>query len=324
MLFIFKDEIRQFANKYLKSKIVGVSTKARYLSGQKYFLLKTNDDKLFLVSNFAKDKKAFNDFINIANFLQKNKISIPKILGVNKKKSLILQEYIQGLTLYQAKLKNKSQLITLYQQALDILIQIQLTKKDKLCAAFDRQFTAEKMLREYQIFVKPYLLNYLWKNKLDKNQKLKFKNFYQNLAENLSKIPRVFCHRDFQSTNLIVKQGKIFVIDFQGARLAFPQYDLVSLLEDNYIFLPADLKEKLLEYYLQKFQKKSGRKIDENEFRKIYNYATIQRKLHDLAIFVRASLTLKNNYYLKYLPRNLKLLARFLQNEGIFIPWQDK
>jgi len=42
-------------------------------------------------------------------------------------------------------------------------------------------------------------------------------------------------HRDFQSKNLMIKNEQIFVIDFQGARLGPPSYDLASLLFDPYV-----------------------------------------------------------------------------------------
>ncbi|MFC1572006.1 aminoglycoside phosphotransferase family protein [Candidatus Eisenbacteria bacterium] len=61
----------------------------------------------------------------------------------------------------------------------------------------------------------------------------------------------VFMHRDFQSRNLMVAGGSLIVIDFQGARLGPPQYDLASLLLDPYAALPAALREKLLLRYLR-------------------------------------------------------------------------
>ncbi|MCK4305309.1 MAG: phosphotransferase [Candidatus Eisenbacteria sp.] len=60
----------------------------------------------------------------------------------------------------------------------------------------------------------------------------------------------VFMHRDFQSRNLMVTGSTVAVIDFQGARLGPPEYDLASLLLDPYVELPDPLWQRLQTRYL--------------------------------------------------------------------------
>ena len=58
------------------------------------------------------------------------------------------------------------------------------------------------------------------------------------LATELAAEPRVLCHRDYHCRNLMVRNGRLIVIDFQDARLGPGTYDLVSLLRDCYVDLP--------------------------------------------------------------------------------------
>ena len=66
---------------------------------------------------------------------------------------------------------------------------------------------------------------------------------------NWPRFPRCFVHRDFQSQNIVIKDGAACFIDFQGMRPGLPQYDLASLLYDPYVCLPASERADLLEHY---------------------------------------------------------------------------
>jgi hypothetical protein len=61
---------------------------------------------------------------------------------------------------------------------------------------------------------------------------------------------------------MITKGGIPRVVDYQGARVGPPAYDVVSLLWDPYYRLEDDMREKLLEYYIGKMIESFG--IDKN------------------------------------------------------------
>ena len=63
---------------------------------------------------------------------------------------------------------------------------------------------------------------------------------FARAGRELSGEPRVVCHRDYHSRNLMVHDGRLGVIDFQDARLGPDTYDLVSLLRDSYVELEPD------------------------------------------------------------------------------------
>src|ERR1700686_3732699 len=59
-----------------------------------------------------------------------------------------------------------------------------------------------------------------------------------------------FLYRDFQSRNIMLRQGQPFFLDYQGGRKGALQYDLASLLYDAKADLPPELRQQLLDHYL--------------------------------------------------------------------------
>ncbi len=59
-----------------------------------------------------------------------------------------------------------------------------------------------------------------------------------------------FLYRDFQSRNVMLRDGRPFFLDYQGGRKGALQYDIASLLYDGKADLPPDLRQQLLDYYL--------------------------------------------------------------------------
>lgn len=71
-------------------------------------------------------------------------------------------------------------------------------------------------------------------------------------ASALAARPRVLLHRDFQSQNIMVRDGRVTFIDFQGMRAGLAGYDVASLLYDPYVeFSPAERKELSAFYFRQ-------------------------------------------------------------------------
>ncbi|MDD5657191.1 MAG: RNase adapter RapZ [Elusimicrobia bacterium] len=74
---------------------------------------------------------------------------------------------------------------------------------------------------------------------------------FRRLVDFLLKAPRdYFLYRDFQSRNIMVRDGRPWIIDYQGGRKGALQYDIASLLFDAKADIPFALREELLELYL--------------------------------------------------------------------------
>jgi aminoglycoside/choline kinase family phosphotransferase len=92
-----------------------------------------------------------------------------------------------------------------------------------------------------------------------------------------------FMHRDFQSRNIMVLEGRVRFIDFQGGRLGPAAYDLASLLIDPYAALPQQLQSDLLELYLDEFTTLVS--YDRQRFKEEYLVLALQRNLQMLGAF---------------------------------------
>ena len=127
------------------------------------------------------------------------------------------------------------------------------------------------------------------------------------IAAALAAEPKGFTHRDYQSRNLMVlPSGEQAVIDFQDALLGPRQYDLVALLRDSYVELPADLVDRMLARYLARLAEHGGPSLDAAAFRATFDLLTVQRKLKDAGRFVFIDRVKKNPGFLPSIPASLR------------------
>ena len=120
--------------------------------------------------------------------------------------------------------------------------------------------------------------------------------------------PRVLCHRDYHSRNLMLHQDQLYVIDFQDARLGPETYDLVSLLRDSYWDVSENQVNELITYFLSLQQPSNERVVPQNipvEFRKKFDLMALQRNLKALGTFGFQKTVLGNASYVQHIPRTL-------------------
>src|SRR3984893_4582111 len=77
-----------------------------------------------------------------------------------------------------------------------------------------------------------------------------------------------FLYRDFQSRNIMLREGQPFFLDYQGGRKGALQYDVASLLYDAKADLPPELRQHLLDHYLDTLA--GFLDLDRAEFMKYY------------------------------------------------------
>ena len=125
----------------------------------------------------------------------------------------------------------------------------------------------------------------------------------RELVETLAAEPRVLCHRDYHSRNLMLHDERLYIIDFQDARMGPDTYDLVSLLRDSYVDLPEQTVDELIAYFLA-LKGQTGR-ADE-AFRRRFDLMALQRNLKALGTFGYQTTARRNPVYIQYIPRTLR------------------
>jgi len=131
--------------------------------------------------------------------------------------------------------------------------------------------------------------------------------FYADLATECDRLPRVYCHRDFQSRNLMVRRGgRLGLIDFQDARMGPYTYDAASLLRDSSLDLGPALVDRMID--------RLGRLLDlpPEELRRDIDLMALQRNIKDLGTFGYMATQRGRPEYLEYVPRTLGFIRRTL------------
>jgi hypothetical protein len=122
---------------------------------------------------------------------------------------------------------------------------------------------------------------------------------------------RFFLYRDFQSRNIMVREGKPFFIDYQGGRRGALQYDLASLLYDAKADLPGALRDELLARYLEAATKIEP--IDRHAFLSHYPGFVYIRIMQAMGAYGLRGFYERKHHFLASIPyaiRNLEYLLR--------------
>jgi aminoglycoside/choline kinase family phosphotransferase len=107
-------------------------------------------------------------------------------------------------------------------------------------------------------------------------------------------------HRDFQSQNILVRNGQAYLIDFQGMRPGLAHYDLASLLFDPYVDLSSAERDELLAYY-----------CGENpspDFLDTLRLCAMQRLMQALGAYGFLGLVKDHKHFLQYIPKAVRSL----------------
>ncbi len=131
------------------------------------------------------------------------------------------------------------------------------------------------------------------------------------IATQMSEAPQRLAHRDFQSSNLYVREGaprgaRLCMIDLQGAFLAPPEYDLVCLLRDSYVELPEDE----IDAHCAAVRAALPDAPDADTFARRFDLLTLTRKGKDHARFLYAARERGDSRFLRYAPVAVRQLQR--------------
>jgi NDP-sugar pyrophosphorylase family protein/aminoglycoside/choline kinase family phosphotransferase len=132
---------------------------------------------------------------------------------------------------------------------------------------------------------------------------------FDKLAKSADSFQKSIMHRDFQSQNIMVTGDDMpRVIDYQGARIGPPAYDLASLLWDPYHRLDDTMRERLMNYYVSLMKECSAGAFDENAFRQSVLPCRLQRHMQALGAYGFLSKVKGKTYFEKYIPQALRYL----------------
>ena len=252
-------------------------------------------------------------FVNVARLLARMPVPIPAVLGHADDLGVLALDDLGDVTL-QAHLgaATPAEHAALYRQSVALIATLQrrgaeLASPDYL--PYGIAFDVEKLTWEMDFFIKHFLEAYRGVV-LSGDQRAALRAELAVLVETLAAEHRVLCHRDYHSRNLMLHDGKLFIIDFQDARMGPGTYDLVSLLRDSYVDLPEHTVDELIAYFLAV----KGETDRADEFRHRFDLMALQRNLKALGTFGYQTTARRNPVYIQYIPRTLRYVRNNLEH----------
>jgi aminoglycoside/choline kinase family phosphotransferase len=249
-------------------------------------------------------------FLEVRELLQGFGLPVPRLLDVDGDRGILLLEDLGDETLQETlKGAGEAEREALYREALGQVTAFQRASAvgPRSASCYSLAFDTEKLSWELHYFVKHFLEG-LRGRALSVSDRAALQEAFHALASEIASFPRVLCHRDFHSRNLMRHQGVLFWIDFQDARLGPATYDLVSLLRDSYVSLPAEF----IEEFAERFRAEALPEEDPATFRRRFGLVSLQRNLKALGTFGFMAKERGKTIYLQYVPGTLASAARGL------------
>ncbi|HEX9882969.1 MAG TPA: phosphotransferase [Desulfobaccales bacterium] len=255
-----------------------------------------------------------DSYYQVGRHLRAKGVPVPEIYAYCREEFWMLLEDLGDISLETAVKRSPQEGLVRfwYRQALEVLVAMQVNGREGFDAAwcFDTPMVHRPFLweRECGYFVRAFLKGY---------QKLKISledlapDFERLLTGALPPGPNYFLHRDFQSRNLLIKGGRLRVIDFQGGRLGPLGYDAAALLIDPYVNLSPARQAEFLDYYLELLQARLD--LDPEAFREQYYHLALCRNLQILGAFGHLTRVKGKDHFARYIPAALTGLRRRLQ-----------
>jgi aminoglycoside/choline kinase family phosphotransferase len=240
---------------------------------------------------------------------------VPRLIARGDSLGLLLFEDFGDLSLQQLAIRgpgDRGSIRDLYLQACDLIGRLQAEGTAALLPgdfASRNALDRERFLFELDHFDRHFIRGLRRKAPTPGETGL-LRRLYEDLAARCDVLPRVYCHRDFQSRNLMVRQGRLCLIDFQDARMGPYTYDAASLLRDSSL----DLADDLVEEMLLRLEETCGARlgIGREEFRNDFDLMALQRNIKDLGTFGYMATVRGRAEYLEYVPRTQAAIARTL------------
>ncbi|HDS74660.1 MAG TPA: hypothetical protein ENN56_03875 [Firmicutes bacterium] len=224
-------------------------------------------------------------FLRNQSFLERLQCPVPRVYGRWPQYGIALIEDFGDIRLVDAISREPKRRNELDENAIDLLVRLHSLPPDPHLSypARELAFDVEKYQYEFGFHVDTWLIGHHLGVSPTATERRALDGTYRWISETLAAEPFVFTHRDYQSTNLMLRDdGTLGLIDFQDARQGLRQYDLASFIWDSYVSKSDERRYRITQYY----RTAAGVTDDPDRFDALLRIAAIQRKLHDAGAFV--------------------------------------
>ena len=258
-------------------------------------------------------------FIEFSWHFRRHGLPVPEIYGEDLGQNAYLEEDFGDTTLYEFLGKHRTgdsiapEAMEAYRKVVAVLPRFQVEAgrglNYKVCyprSSFDRQSIAWDLN-----YFKYYFLRLSGVPFSEQALEHDFNRLTRLL---LSADHDYFLYRDFQSRNVMLRDGQPFFLDYQGGRKGALQYDIASLLYDAKADLPPQVRQELLDYYLESLAKYIT--LDREEFMHYYYAYVYVRIMQALGAYGFRGFYERKPHFLQSVPyalKNLRWLAHHVK-----------
>ena len=256
-------------------------------------------------------------FLEFSRHFRRHGLPVPEIYAENLEHGAYLEEDLGDTTLFEFLSKNRAgeniapAVSEAYRKVVAVLPRFQIEAGRDLdysvcypIGSFDRQSIAWDLN-----YFKYYFLRLAG---IPFNEQA-LENDFGCLTEFLLTAKRdYFLYRDFQSRNILLRDGQPFFVDYQGGRKGALQYDVASLLYDAKADLPPALRQELLEHYLENLKKFTD--VSRDEFLRHYYAYVYVRIMQALGAYGFRGFYERKVHFLQSVPYALKNVRWLLHN----------
>ncbi|MDQ3019724.1 MAG: phosphotransferase [Bacteroidota bacterium] len=297
------------------------------LDGIKELVADASDRKIYrlfvdgksLTGIYNENEKENLAFINFSYTFIELGFNVPVIINVSEDNLFYIEEDLGDETLFKRMCAaGEINLSDYYKQALSDLIRFQVEAKDKIDYSYcyqTKEFNYEVIESDIRKF-NDYFIKIFLGEKLDKNT---ISSILDTSSRVMSKVPcDFFLYRDFQPRNIMLKNERLYYIDYQSGRKGPLQYDVASFLYSGSINLNDKERNSLLNYYIEELNKFVV--YDEKEFKYYFYYFVFLRLLQVLGSYSYLHEKRNDKEVLKKISKalfNLKGLTNKIENADV-------
>jgi aminoglycoside/choline kinase family phosphotransferase len=255
-------------------------------------------------------------FLNVQKYLVRLGLPVPAVEHVDMKIGVVLLEDLGQEMFENAYLTAPKQQIPLYKEAIDLLIKFQTsiqTTADHDCVAWTKEFD-QKLLRWELDHYREWGLDAHYGADHVGQDLEALEGEFDRIVSALLSAPQTLVLRDYQSRNIMRKDSRWVLIDFQDALRGPFIYDLVALLRDSYIELDPSTVHELVQYYVDAGTAAGLSWCSETDVHRLFHLQTLQRKLKDAGRFIFIDQVKGNPAFLPYYKPSIAYVKNALSN----------
>jgi aminoglycoside/choline kinase family phosphotransferase len=262
-----------------------------------------------ILAKYGSQREENRHYVEIDLFLEGLGVRVPQIYFHDEAEGLIWMEDLGDRDLWSFREEPWDVRRKLYHSALEQVLPMHTYAAEEPVAGLKLQphFDAALYRWERGYFLENCLGRYFG---VDAGLIEECRGRMDEIALRLEREPRFLVHRDFQSQNIVVKDGGACLIDFQGMRPGLPHYDLASLLYDPYVSLTAAERGELIAWYLERSP------LSRQQFHEIYDLCAMQRLMQALGAYGFLGLVKERAHFLAHIPAAMRSLREVVGRIG--------